>query len=131
MQLLSYNPDGDEFFIGMSLDEFEQAPKKCIIDYGYNSNYENQLKIGLEEYKNEPYNEKIRKIYQCDKTPFICAVTDRNFCKISIRPKHFPFHNLWNGYSPWKNIFVKEIEPFNPIRIKIEYKDFNGVLTSF
>lgn len=130
MQLLSYNPDGDEFFIGMSLDEFEQAPRKCIID-GYNSNYENTKKIYLEEYKKEPYNEQIRKIYQCDKTPFICAVTDRNFYKISIRPKHFPFHNLWNGYSPWTNIFVKEIEPFNPIKIKIEYKNFNGVLTSF
>ena len=75
----------------------------------------------MEEYKKELYNEKIRKIYQRDETPFVCAVTDRNFYKISIRPKHFPFHSLWNGYSPWTNIFVEEIEPFNPIKIKIHH----------
>ncbi len=57
MQLLSYNPDGDEFFIGMSLDEFEQAPRKCIID-GYNSNYENTKKF---IWKNIKKNYTMRK----------------------------------------------------------------------
>ena len=47
-------------------------------------------------YKNENVNDLIRTFYQCDKISFVCAVTDRNFCKASIRPKHFPFGNLWN-----------------------------------
>lgn len=131
MQLLSYNPEDDEFFVGMSLEELEQIPEECNIDYGYNSNYENVIKNGLEKYKDEKYNELIRELYQCDKIPFICVVTDRDFYKVSIRPKHFPFAPLWNGYSPWKNIFVREIEPFNPIRIKIEYMYFNDILSSF
>lgn len=122
MQLLSYNPKGDEFFVGMSLEEFEQIPEECNIDYRYNSNYEKELKNGLEKYKDEGYNELIRTLYQCEKIPFICVVTDRDFYKVSTRPKHFPFAPQWNGYSPWKSIFVREIEPFKPICVEIEYR---------
>lgn len=124
MQLLAYNPKKDEFFVGMSQDEFEQAAKKCSINDGHSFNYEDEVKNALEKCKDEWYNELIRKMYQCDEIPFICVVTDRDFHKVSIRPKHFPFGHMWNGYSPWKSIVMKEIEPFKPITINIEYKDF-------
>lgn len=131
MQILSYNPRDDEFFVGLSLEEFEQVEKKYKIYYGYNSNFEKEKEKALNNYISEDYNKMLKDVYRIEKIPFICIVTDRNCCRIIIVVKHFPFANLWNAYSPWEQIRVQEIETLSFNDIKIHYIYFSGVLEVF
>jgi len=104
MQVLAYNPHEDEFFIGMSREEFECIARR------YNIDVETEMEKAQKEYKDKRQNEKLKEMYQTEKTPFICAVVNRSCSYIKVRPRHFPFANLWNGYSPWQKTAVREIE---------------------
>ena len=110
MLILSYNPRNDEFFIGLSEEEFEQVAGKYAVDFGYNMDYEMTKEHALRKMADSYHVEMIKQFYQIDEVPFICIVTNRDCSEIGIRPKHFPFANHWNGYSPWIKIEVQEIE---------------------
>lgn len=135
MYILSHNPKNDEFFVGLSLEEFEVLTQEYNVDYGYKSNYEMEKEKAINEHNyhenNGTYHEEIREAYGIKCVPFICIVTDSDCSKISIRPKHFPFANLWNGYSPWQKIEVQNIENLNLKNIKINYVYFSELLESF
>lgn len=131
MYILSHNPEKDEFFVGLSLEEFEELSQEYNVDYGYKSNYEIEKEKAINECEYESYHETIRKTYGIESVPFICIVTDSDCSKIRIEPKHFPFANLWNGYSPWKKIEVQNVESLNLKNIKINYIYFLELLESF
>lgn len=131
MQILSYNPQDDEFFIGLSLRELEQISNIYIVDYGYHSNYEIEKEKAIKKQSDKSYNEMLKEFYQVKNIPLICIVTDRNCSTISIREKHFPFANLWNGYSPWQRIEVLEIDTLDFCNIKINYIQPSYVIKSF
>lgn len=131
MQLLSYNPQDDEYFIGLSEAEFERLDREHKIQYESKSDYEKEKLKAKNSCDNKEYNQMIMEYYQTETVPFVCIVSDRNGSAIVIRPKHFPFDNLWNGYSPWQRIAVKEIDNLNFHTVEIEYMEFPLVLQSF
>lgn len=129
MLLLSYNPQDDEFFIGLSLEEFEKAPQNYDIDYGDNSNYVIAKETATNKYADVTYSKMIKEFYQIETTPFICFVNKNGSTKLQVRPSHFPFAQLWNGYSPWQRIKVKQIDDLNCY--PITYVNLATVLHSF
>lgn len=50
MQILSYNPEEDSFFVGLTLEEFEYVVKEHNVDYGYNSSYENEKEYAMNRF---------------------------------------------------------------------------------
>ncbi len=129
MLLLSYNPQDDEFFIGLSLEEFEKISLKYNIDYGYNSNYVLAKESAINKYADATYTKMIKEFYQIENMPFICIVKKKGRDELQVQSAHFPFAPLWNGYSPWQRIVVKQIDDSNCY--PVTYVDFPTVLHSF
>jgi hypothetical protein len=112
MQILSYNPTDDTFFIGLSENEFEELAGKFGIDYGHLSNYEKAKEGAFRNWEDsisDQYKQMIKELYDIQKFPYIYVVINRSATHITIRSSHFPFANLWNAYSPWRKIKVQNI----------------------
>ena len=103
MIILSYNPTDDKFFIGLSFEEFNKINQEYNINY-YHGNYQNEVEHFNYQLQNKEYVKMIKQVYAIDEIPYICIITDRTQNQIETTVHHHPFHQLWNGYSPWKKI---------------------------
>lgn len=132
MYILSHAPKLDAFFIGLSLEEFEEVSQKFNIDYGYRSNYETTKASAMKEYSSgENAKKAMKDFYGTEYVPFVCIVTNRDCSRMIVVPKHYPYANLWNAYSPWQGITVEKIESLNLENIRIKYTYFSDLLKSF
>ncbi len=109
MQILSYNPSDNEYFLGLSLCEFEEIKKKYSISDTYTSN--------IKETKEQ--KKLFFELYDSNKIPFICLVVDKTLSKFQIETFSFPFHQLWNGYTPWRKIQIENINNLAELKNKI------------
>ena len=62
MQVLFYNPQDDEYFVGLSEEEeFEQITQEYEIDYGHHSDYNKIKKEAMARYRDANYREGIER----------------------------------------------------------------------
>lgn len=101
MTILSYNPVDKEYFVGLSSSEFEEIEKKYVIENMTDLRY---------EITHPEYAELVRNAYGIDTIPFVYIVVKQDISSIVSQSATFPFDPLWNGYSPWEKIEVKEID---------------------
>ena len=109
MQILSYNPSDNEYFLGLSLHEFEEIKKKYSIRNTYT----------LYKKENENQRKLFFEMYDSDEFPFICLVVDNAFSNLYTEAFSFPFHQLWNGYTPWRRIQIENINDLSELKNKI------------
>jgi len=131
MQVLFYNPQDNEYFVGLSEEEFEQVAREYVIDYGHHSDYVKTKEEALARYRDANYREGIKECYKLKSAPFVFIVVNPESLKIGIRPWSFPISPMWNGYSPWKAIVTKEIDSLNFHHFEMEYTCFSEVLKAF
>ena len=123
MQVLSYDMEGQSFFVGLSLNEFEEILKNHTVKFNGKSNYEYEKQRALRNMERPEYVEMIKNIYDINEYPFICVVIDKERT-IKVLPAHYPFAPLWNGYSPWQKIKAYKIKDLSQLEIEIR-KTFN------
>ncbi|MBQ2774740.1 MAG: hypothetical protein IJF40_02460 [Clostridia bacterium] len=116
MQILSCNPEDDTFFVGLSLKEFERLSLEYNIEYDLQYDLEQTKQIAFQNLNKTDYIQMIKEAYNIKSAPFVCVVVNRNVSEIAVRPSHFPFSNLWNGYSPWKAIQAQEIDSLEVLK---------------
>ena len=116
MQILSYNPEEDTFFIGLSQKEFEHLAADRDIEYEKSFDFEQTLQRAFKNQGRESYAQMIRDAYGIQCVPFVCVAVDRDASKIAVRESHFPFAPLWNGYSPWKIIKPQSIDNLEELK---------------
>lgn len=113
MRVLSYNPNDDEFFVSVTWDEYRQLAAKYEIDAAGEDveGVIESFKFFLEAQKEADaesdgflYEEYIKDWYGIDEMPNICLIIKRDLSDFAVEQYNFPFHHLWNGYSPWKKI---------------------------
>ena len=114
MQILSYNPSDNEYFLGLSLKEFKEINEKYNISNTYTFNFKEINRQRMEEQK-----ELFFEMYDSDELPFICLVVDNTLSKFYTEAFSFPFHQLWNGYTPWKKIQIENINDLAELKNKI------------
>ncbi|MBQ2891935.1 MAG: hypothetical protein IJE45_03485 [Bacilli bacterium] len=119
MIILSYNPDEDELFIGLSFKEFEKINKDYDNITYCHWNYQNDVEHFDYQLQNKEYVKMIKQVYGIDELPYICIITDRKHNRIQTAVHHHPFHQLYNGYSPWKKIKPVIINSFDLENIMI------------
>lgn len=113
MKVLAYNPSDDLFFIGASFDEL----LKLEAEYRINSDefsVENAKQFIDEENRFASdgafsYFDMIKNMYKIDTVPDICFFVPRNLSVLTLMSYDFPFHHMWNAYSPWIRVYVTEI----------------------
>ena len=86
MQVLFYNPQDNEYFVGLSEEEFEQVAREYEIDYGHHSDYVKTKEEALARYHDADYHKGIKKCYKLENAPFIFVVVDEYRSKVGIRP---------------------------------------------
>ncbi len=119
MQILSYNQSADEFFVGLTAGEFDDVYARVALNGMSLSKYQEVEEEAL--LKNDAYCNMICEVYMIEKAPFICIVVNRDLSTIEVRPSHYPFANLWNGYSPWRRIEVIEVDSLDLKNIQVIY----------
>lgn len=111
MQVICCDPSDDMFFVGVSFAEFDQLKEKYKFKNG-TLNYEHDrehVERHSKEIGENSYSEMIKKAYGISHMPDLCFAAKRNLSELVIHLHHYPFHQLWNGYSPWRKIDLKEI----------------------
>lgn len=122
MIILSYDPTDDKFFIGLSFEEFNKIIKDYNIKYCH-CNYQNDVEHFNYQLQNKEYVKMIKQVYGIDEMPYVCIITDRTKVQIETTVHHHPFHQLWNGYSPWRKIQPLLINELDLENIKINVKE--------
>lgn len=121
MKVLAYDPREDEFFIGASFAEFSALPEKYMTEEAkanietfeiFIEEEEKRQKKALEQkdpfYFN--YFDYIKNLYGTDVFPDICFRIGRGASVLEVMDYDFPFHHMWNAYSPWVKIKVVDID---------------------
>jgi len=111
MKVISFNPEGQQFFIAVSFDEFEILKKSYEFSNGTSS-----LERCKECNKDDNYAEMIKQTFGISEMPDLCFMTDRNLTKMTIMQHHYPFHQLWNGYSPWRMVDIVELKSLDELK---------------
>ena len=115
MEVLAYNPSDDLFFIGATFEEFSKLEEEYRIECEEFS-VEVAKRFIDEETRFTPaeeslsYFQVIKDMYGIDIFPEICFSAHRNLSVIKAMPYDFPFHHMWNAYSPWKRIKATRID---------------------
>lgn len=121
MRVLAYNPREDEFFIGASFAEFLSLPEKYMTEEAkasietYEIFIEEEQKRQKKALENKDsfyfnYFDYIKNLYGTDIFPDICFCMSRGASVLEVIDYDFPFHHMWNAYSPWVKIKVVEID---------------------
>lgn len=122
MLLLSYNPEEEMYFLGLTKEEYIKLANEKPIRFRYETIERDLMSFGI-EMKDSFYKDMIKKVYKIENIPFICITTDKEFETISLVRHHQPFHQLYNGYSPWLMIEAVEVKDLNLEDVKIKVKE--------
>lgn len=126
MRVLSYDPSGDLFFVAVTWDEYRQLSAEYSIDTG-NKAFGVEDVIGtFQYYHREPedaedeaekaeYEQYIKVLYGIDVLPEICLIVKRDLSDLAVEQYDHPFHQLWNGDSPWEKIETAAITGLNDL----------------
>lgn len=119
MQVLSYEPGTDSFFVGTTWDEYRRLDAKYQIKnaQGLDTNADEvieEFKLFLEEQmegdsETFSYQQYIKDLYGTSDMPDACLIVSRDLSNIEIAAYDVPFDHMWGGFSPWKVIEIVEI----------------------
>ena len=117
MKILSYNPEDDTFFIGVTKKDFN----KIVSEYSFDDDKsKHHLDCVVNETKNshlrKNYVHMIYKAYGINRFPCIGFIVSRDLKKVVPEVLHHPFHQLWNAYSPWRKIPVRDISSLDELK---------------
>lgn len=125
MQVLSYEPGYDAFFVGMTWDEYRQVDAKYKITnaQGLDTNADEvieEFKLFLEDQRESAseafsYEQYIKDMYGTTDMSDICLVVKRDLSNIQIELHDSPFCHMWNGWSPWKKIEIAAINDLSEL----------------
>ena len=126
MKVLSYEPDGGRFFVAVTWDEYRQLAAKYEIDTGNPDvgveeaievfRYHHEVKDDAEEEaERASYEQYIKELYGIDNLPDICLIVKRDLSDLAVEQYDYPFHHMWNGYSPWEKIEAVSIDDLDSL----------------
>lgn len=121
MKVLAYNPESDLFFIGASFDEFSRIQSRHTV-YNTGSSLEIAKQLMQEETasvlagEGSFYFDLIKDCYGIDVVPDICFSVCNDLSVLEVMEHDFPFGHMWNGYSPWKEIHIVDIDDLNELK---------------
>ena len=118
MKVLSYNPQDDWFFVGLSKEEFEKCHLQYPINYG-RLTFED-VKLDCDSHlRKDGYREMINELYQMDYYPYVCIVVNRTLTEMFFAVAHYPYSPMWNAYSPWREIEKVEIKSLEELKFLV------------
>lgn len=104
MRVLSYDPDGDFFFVDAAWDEYRQLTAQYDIDAGgYGAGEVIEIQKEYQEELKEMQGEEqfIKDWYGIGDLPQVCLVVKKDLSELRVDQYDYPFHHMWNGESPW------------------------------
>lgn len=130
MTIISYIPSPvlDSFWIACSKEEAEKWFVPLLDEKGLEQ-YNAVLKMNAERKEDAPksdieYNDMIKEAMDVDEVAYayFCVTRDLSDCYADVA--HHPFHQLWNGYSPFRRCDHVEIN--TPDELKYITMTFKG-----
>ncbi len=133
MRIVAENRDDDIFLVGMSLLEYIEQVKP-IVDKTVNSNQNKNMYSEediLRQYNNNINNKDINEMiccyYRSRKIFEVYVAIKRDLTQVFLATASYPFHHMWNGYSPYKpfygSCYVKSIYDLSDIKFSPERID--------
>lgn len=120
MKVLACRPGDDQFWIGCDLEEannifLPHLSKEAVENY---ERMVNQIGNHSKEYWNAVMDAtETDEIFHA----YFNVSRDASICFPQV--PHFPFANLWNGYSPFRKIDTKTIHSLDELKnLKMTYK---------
>jgi len=106
MTIISYRPYDDQFWIACTQEEAEKwfVP---LLDEQRLRQYLDVLKMNEERKRGKPdwdaeYNQMIKETMKVDEVAYAYFNVSRDLSVCYSDVAHHPFHQLWNGYSPFE-----------------------------
>ena len=129
MTIISYIPSSklDSFWIACSKEEAEKWFVPLLDEKGLKQ-YKDVLRMNAERKEHTPdngaeYNDIIKEAMEVNEVAYayFCVSRDLSDCYADVA--HHPFHQLWNGYSPFHRCDHVEINTLDQLKdIVMTYK---------
>ena len=105
MTIISYRPDDDQFWIACTQEEAEKWFVPLLNERWLRLYHEvlltNERRKQCEPERDKEYNQIIKDAMQVDEVAYAYFNVSRNLSVCYSDVAHHPFHQLWNGYSPF------------------------------
>ena len=105
MMIISYRPSDDQFWIACSKEEAEKwfVP---LLNEERLKYYHDVLRMNLDRKRQDPenavaYEKMVKGAMGVDEVSYAYFNVSRDLSECYSDVAHHPFHQLWNGYSPF------------------------------
>lgn len=127
MKIISYRPDDDQFWIACSKEEAEKWFVPLLDDQKLNQYQEvlneNEHRKGHPEVAAK-YEDMVKEALQVNEVAYAYFNVSRDLTVCYSDVAHHPFHQLWNGYSPF--CLCDHIEINSPDQLKNIVMTYEG-----
>ena len=106
MTILSYRPSDDQFWIACTKEEAEKWFVSLLDESGLKQ-YHDVLRMNIERKEHNPkwaieYDNMIKDTMEVNEVAYAYFNVSRDLSVCYSDVAHHPFHQLWNGYSPFR-----------------------------
>lgn len=127
MKIISYRPDDDQFWIASSKEEAEKWFVPLLDDKKLKQYHD--ILLENEDRKRHPefaaeYEEIVKEAMHVDEVAYAYFNVSRDLTVCYSDVAHHPFHQLWNGYSPF--CLCDHIEINSPDQLKKIVMTYEG-----
>ena len=128
MTILAYRPDDDQFWLSCNKEEAERWFIPRLDEKGMkslNGWFELYASRKRQEDHGKEYEDMVKEMMCVDEIAYAYFNVSRDLSVCYAEMAHHPFHQLWNGYSPFcpcEHVEIKSpdelrfVEPIHPLR---------------
>ena len=119
MEIISYNPSDDEFWIGCSEEEMHQHFIPILKGRGKEDL--NRLLQNRKE-RTPEYCQMVMHTLEIDHMYYMFFNVSRDLTVCFAEVPHFPFSHMWNAYSPFrrcKHLHIDTLQALRSIQIEL------------
>lgn len=127
MKIISYRPSDDQFWIACTHEEAEKWFVPLLDESGLKQ-YLDVLRMNDERKENNPewaieYDNMIKDTMEVNEVAYAYFNVSRDLSVCYSDMAHHPFHQLWNGYSPFRRCDHVDINTPDDLKdVKMTYK---------
>ena len=127
MTIISYRPSDDQFWIACTKEEAEKWFVPLLDESGLKQ-YHDVLWMNIERKEHNPewaieYDKMIKGTMEVNEVAYAYFNVSRDLSVCYSDVAHHPFHQLWNGYSPFRRCDHVDINTPDDLKdIKMTYK---------
>ena len=130
MKIISYRPSDDQFWIDCNKEEAEKWFIPLLDEHGLRQlkdwiRFNNERKCNPDLEQN--YESIVKETMEVDEIAYAYFNVSRDLSVCYADAAHYPFHQLWNGYSPFcrcDHVEINSPDELKDIVMTLEGKPF-------